>query len=173
VLAGLGDDVAKDMSIPGRRRSGAGYAVGAGHWPGCPARVRRVALRADAGYFAVDLAVAAHREGIKFVTGAKRITPSWPVCRRRTGPRPSTCPAPRSPLRTTARPAPACFSAGFASSPNRSAPIPNPGAGEPCPSPSDHQAPHGPCHPPEPATPRRHSGPQPARTPKTHQEDQQ
>ena len=44
---------------------------------GLPRGVRRVALRADAGYFAVDLAVAAHREGIEFAIGAKRITPIW------------------------------------------------------------------------------------------------
>jgi hypothetical protein len=42
-----------------------------------PRGVRRVALRADAGYFAVDLAVAAHREGIGFAIGAKRIAPLW------------------------------------------------------------------------------------------------
>lgn len=44
---------------------------------GLPRGVRRVALRADAGYFAVDLAVAAHREGIEFAIGAKRIAPLW------------------------------------------------------------------------------------------------
>lgn len=42
-----------------------------------PRGVRRVALRADAGYFAVDLAVAAHREGMRFAIGAKRIAPLW------------------------------------------------------------------------------------------------
>ena len=42
-----------------------------------PRGVRRVALRADAGYFAVDLAVAAHREGAGFAIGAKRIAPLW------------------------------------------------------------------------------------------------
>ena len=42
-----------------------------------PHGVRRVALRADAGYFAVDLAVAAHREGIGFAIGAKRLAPLW------------------------------------------------------------------------------------------------
>jgi hypothetical protein len=44
-----------------------------------PARVRagRVALRADAGYFAGDLARAAHFEGIGFAIGAKRIAPLW------------------------------------------------------------------------------------------------
>jgi Transposase DDE domain group 1 len=42
-----------------------------------PRGVRRIALRADAGYFAVDLAVAAHREGVRFAIGAKRIAPLW------------------------------------------------------------------------------------------------
>jgi hypothetical protein len=42
-----------------------------------PRGVRRVALRADAGYFAVDLAVAAHREGVHFAIGAKRTAPLW------------------------------------------------------------------------------------------------
>jgi hypothetical protein len=42
-----------------------------------PRGVRRVALRADAGYFAVDLALAAHREGAGFAIGAKRIAPLW------------------------------------------------------------------------------------------------
>jgi hypothetical protein len=46
---------------------------------GLPKRVRRerVALRADAGYFAGALARAAHREGITFAIGAKRIAPLW------------------------------------------------------------------------------------------------
>lgn len=42
-----------------------------------PAGVGEVKLRADCGYFAVDLAVAAHREGVKFTIGAKRIAPLW------------------------------------------------------------------------------------------------
>jgi hypothetical protein len=44
-----------------------------------PARARagRVALRADAGYFAGELARAAHDEGIGFAIGAKRIAPLW------------------------------------------------------------------------------------------------
>jgi Transposase DDE domain group 1 len=37
----------------------------------------RVALRADAGYFAGQLARAAHEEKIAFAIGAKRITPLW------------------------------------------------------------------------------------------------
>jgi hypothetical protein len=44
-----------------------------------PERVRagRVALRADAGYFAGQLARAAHGERISFAIGAKRIAPLW------------------------------------------------------------------------------------------------
>ena len=37
----------------------------------------RVAVRADAGYFAGQLARAAHDEGIAFAIGAKRIAPLW------------------------------------------------------------------------------------------------
>jgi len=42
-----------------------------------PAGVGEVKLRADCGYVAVDLAVAAHREGVRFAIGAKRIAPLW------------------------------------------------------------------------------------------------
>ena len=38
---------------------------------------RRVALRADAGYFAGQLARAAHDEHISFAIGARRIAPLW------------------------------------------------------------------------------------------------
>ena len=41
------------------------------------ARAGRVALRADAGYFAGQLARAAHEERIAFAIGAKRIAPLW------------------------------------------------------------------------------------------------
>ena len=41
------------------------------------ARAGRVALRADAGYFAGQLARAAHNEHIAFAIGAKRIAPLW------------------------------------------------------------------------------------------------
>jgi hypothetical protein len=47
---------------------------------GLPARARaggRVALRGDAGYFAGQLARAAHEERIAFAIGAKRIAPLW------------------------------------------------------------------------------------------------
>jgi hypothetical protein len=56
--------------------------------PGAPALLRRalaalpegvgeVTLRADGGYFAVDLAIAAHREGVGFAIAAKRIAALW------------------------------------------------------------------------------------------------
>lgn len=46
-----------------------------------PRRVRRgrVRLRADAGYFAGELARAALAEGVEFAIGAKRIAPLWRV----------------------------------------------------------------------------------------------
>jgi hypothetical protein len=44
---------------------------------GLPAGVSEIKLRADGGYFAVDLAVAAHREGVTFAIGAKRIAAVW------------------------------------------------------------------------------------------------
>ena len=47
---------------------------------GLPPRARasgRVAMRADAGYFAGELARAAHEEHIAFAIGAKRIAPLW------------------------------------------------------------------------------------------------
>jgi hypothetical protein len=47
---------------------------------GLPGRARtagRIALRADAGYFAGDLARAAAAHGIDFAIGAKRIAPLW------------------------------------------------------------------------------------------------
>ena len=62
----------RDRDHPGRRPGLRGRrsprhrrsACWSGRWPGCPRRVRRerVALRADAGYFAGQLARAAHRE---------------------------------------------------------------------------------------------------------------
>jgi hypothetical protein len=44
-----------------------------------PARARRgrVAMRADAGYFAGELARAAAAEGVQFAIGAKRVAPLW------------------------------------------------------------------------------------------------
>ena len=51
----------------------------AARWPPCPRRpgLGRVALRADAGYFAGQLARAAHDAHISFAIGAKRIAPLW------------------------------------------------------------------------------------------------
>jgi hypothetical protein len=45
--------------------------------PGAARASGRVALRADAGYFAGQLARAAHDEKIAFAIGAKRIAPLW------------------------------------------------------------------------------------------------
>jgi hypothetical protein len=42
-----------------------------------PPGVHRIRLRADGGYFAVELAIAAHREGVGFAIGAKRIAALW------------------------------------------------------------------------------------------------
>jgi hypothetical protein len=41
------------------------------------ARTGRVRMHADAGYFAGDLARAAHAEGVEFAIGSKRIAPLW------------------------------------------------------------------------------------------------
>jgi hypothetical protein len=42
-----------------------------------PARAAQVRMRADAGYFAGELARAAHAENVEFAIGAKRIAPLW------------------------------------------------------------------------------------------------
>ena len=44
---------------------------------GLPAQVGRVSMRADAGYFAGDLARAARELDVRFAIGAKRITTMW------------------------------------------------------------------------------------------------
>ena len=44
---------------------------------GLPAGIERVRCRADAGYFAGDLARAARELGVEFAIGAKRITTMW------------------------------------------------------------------------------------------------
>ena len=51
----------------------------AGRWPRCrpPARAGRIRLRADAGYFAGQLARAALFAEVEFAIGAKRIAPLW------------------------------------------------------------------------------------------------
>jgi hypothetical protein len=43
------------------------------------ARLGRIRLRADAGYFAGALARAAHLADVEFAIGAKRIAPLWPL----------------------------------------------------------------------------------------------
>src|ERR1035438_3524586 len=69
---------------------------------GLPERIRaggRVAARADAGYFAGQVARAAHDEHIFFALGARRIAPLWrlPAASAKTaGPMPSTWTMPRS-----------------------------------------------------------------------------
>ena len=74
-----------------------------------PERARasgRVAMRADAGYFAGALARAAHDERISFAIGAKRIAPLWRLLAgiaEDTGMTPLTWTARRSPSRSTAR----------------------------------------------------------------------
>ena len=42
-----------------------------------PVRAGKVRMRTDAGYFAGELARAAHEEGVGFAIGAKRIAPLW------------------------------------------------------------------------------------------------
>ena len=49
------------------------------------ARAGRVAMRADAGYFAGQLARAAHDAQISFAIGAKRIAPLWRLRQHRRG----------------------------------------------------------------------------------------
>src|SRR5690349_14853826 len=44
-----------------------------------PARAGRIRLRADAGYFAGELARAALFAGVQFAIGARRIAPLWPI----------------------------------------------------------------------------------------------
>jgi hypothetical protein len=71
-----------------------------------PARAGQIRLRADAGYFAGQLARAALFTGIEFAIGARRIAPLWRLLDglgERTGPTRSTCPPPRSPWPATAR----------------------------------------------------------------------
>src|SRR5260221_748677 len=59
-----------------RDRAGSA-APGAGRPAGEGTRGGRVAMRADAGYFAGALARAAHDEHIAFAIGARRIAPLW------------------------------------------------------------------------------------------------
>ena len=106
---------------------------------GAAAAGQKIALRADAGYFAGDLARAAAKEDMAFAIGAKRITSMWKALAgiaedawrdaidmqtRRSRSR-----------RTSRRTGPTtrcCWSAGSSWTPNRSPPTPAPGAAAPC-----------------------------------------
>ena len=70
---------------------------------GAKAAGRKIALRADAGYFAGDLACRIKHE-MEFAIGAKRISSmwrAWPASTRTPGATRLTCPARRSPCRLT------------------------------------------------------------------------
>ena len=70
------------------------------------ARAGQIRLRADAGYFAGELARAALFADVEFAIGARRIAPLWRILdgvAEPTGPTRATCPARRSPSPTTAR----------------------------------------------------------------------
>src|ERR1019366_5285472 len=75
---------ATDVEVYGRRKRGVGYTCQGqragrpdGVRGGARAAGRKIALRADAGYFAGDLARAAAAHGTEFAIGAKRITSMW------------------------------------------------------------------------------------------------
>ena len=106
---------------------------------GAAAAGRKIALRADAGYFAGELARAAAAADMAFAIGAKRITSMWkalaglaedaggtrPACRARRSPSPPT-------VRRTGPRARCCWSAGSSWTPSRSPPTPGPGGAGPC-----------------------------------------
>ena len=72
LAADLGDGTDDPRATaPGLLRRALASLPGAAREPG------RVAMRADAGYFAGQLARAAHEEKIAFAIGAKRIAPLW------------------------------------------------------------------------------------------------
>jgi len=72
LAAGLGDGTDDPRATaPGLLRRALACLPGGARQPG------RVAMRADAGYFAGALARAAHDEKIEFAIGAKRIAPLW------------------------------------------------------------------------------------------------
>ncbi len=106
-----------------------------------PQRARqsgRVAMRADAGYFAGQLARAAHDEQIAVAIGAKRIAPLWRLLAGLAGDAWTrsrwTMPRSRSlsTARTGGRRTPGCWSAGSCWTRRRSPPARGPGAGAPC-----------------------------------------
>src|SRR6266536_2778890 len=70
---------ATDVEVYGSKKRGVAYTYQgprAGR-DGAAAAGRKIALRADAGYFAGDLARAAAAAGMDFAIGAKRITSMW------------------------------------------------------------------------------------------------
>ena len=139
LLAGDQDPRSSVVGLLGRALAALPRAV----TDGAAAAGRKIALRADAGYFAGELARAAAAAGMEFAIGAKRITSMWKALAgigedawrdaigmegaqvavspysRRTGP--------------TAR---CCWSAGSSWTPGRSPPTPGRGAAAPCPRPA-------------------------------------
>ena len=73
LLAGDQDPRSSVVALLGRALAALPQAVR----DGAAAAGRKIALRADAGYFAGDLARAAAAEGMAFAIGAKRITSMW------------------------------------------------------------------------------------------------
>ena len=73
LLAGDQDPRSHVVALLGRALAALPRAVR----DGAAAAGRKIALRADAGYFAGDLARAAAAEGMEFAIGAKRITSMW------------------------------------------------------------------------------------------------
>ena len=72
----LAADLGDGTDDPARNRAGPARSVLAA-LPVAARHPGRVALRADAGYFAGQLARAAHDECVAFAIGAKRIAPLW------------------------------------------------------------------------------------------------
>src|SRR5260370_625604 len=73
LLAGDQDPRSSVVALLGRALAALPRAVR----DGAAAAGRKIALRADAGYFAGDLARAAAAAGMDFAIGAKRITSMW------------------------------------------------------------------------------------------------
>ena len=73
LLAGDQDPRSSVVALLGRALAALPRAVR----DGAAAAGRKIALRADAGYFAGDLARAAARQNMAFAIGAKRITSMW------------------------------------------------------------------------------------------------
>src|SRR5208282_4755983 len=114
-----------------------------------PERARqssRVALRADAGYFAGQLARAAHDERIAFAIGAKRIAPLWRLLAGIAEDDWTDATEMDSAQVAVADYCPGCWSAGSPWTPRKSPPTRGRGAAAPCTQTS------GPC--PSPSSPR-------------------